>query len=215
MMTPQEINRLALAASHATAELYLGPNAVNAIHSAVLSDDRLSGIYGDPELAGIFKKLKKTVNKVAKKIRTSPIIAQAASFIPVVGPIVSQAMTSYQDKKTVEKQAEQMAKGEIPPPPIDLGQASFPEWATALAAQTTAADGRPLSDTERRALLTQITTLSQAAARQAPPQIQYAPSQMVPYPIQQQMADSKNGNMQMALIVGGAVILGAVLLSRR
>lgn len=215
MMTKAEIDRLALAASHATAQIYLGPNAVNALHSAAMRDSSLRGYYDDPQLAGIFSKVKKKLNKVVKRIRQSPVIAQAASFIPVVGPIVSQAMTAYQDKKAVKLQAEAMAAGEIPPPPVDLSQANFPEWATALAAQTTAADGRPLTDAERRALMQRITDLSQAASRQVPAQTTFVPMPSVPVPIQQAMATSRDDNMKTALIIGGAVLAGAVLMTRK
>lgn len=214
-MTKHELDALAYAASQATAQLYLGPNAVNAINAAAIHDPSLRGFFDDAELAGLLSKLKKTVNKVAKKIRTSPIIAQAASFIPVVGPIVGNAMTAYQDKKAVEKQAEAMKAGEIPAPPVDLSQANFPQWATALAAQTTAADGRPLTDAERAALLQRVTDLSQAAARQVPPQTTFVPMPSIPVPIQQAMSDQKSSNMQMSLIIAGAVVLAGVLMSRR
>jgi hypothetical protein len=220
MRSNAELNLLALAAAQATSKLYLGDNAVAAVNSAASKNKHLSGYLDDPQLAGIFSKLvkgvKKVVNKVAKKVRESPIVAQAAQFVPFAGPIISQAMTAYQDGKAVEEQQQAMADGTLAPPPISLYGPNFPQYATALASQTQMAQGAPMSDLEKQLLYAKIQSLSTQAAQQLPPQTQFVPMPSIPVPIQQQMAQEKSGNanMQTMMIAGGVVLLAVVLMNR-
>jgi len=98
MRTNDELNRLAAAATQATAQIYLGNDAALAVRRAALN----SGVQYDAQMEGLFKSLKKVVNKGLKLVRKAAPIA--AQFIPGAGPMVAAAITAYQTKREQDKE---------------------------------------------------------------------------------------------------------------
>lgn len=235
MRTNAELNKLALAATQATAKLYLGNEALTAVNRAAfkkMAASKAGTLRGadcydmsDPDLAGLFDSIKKVVKKVIKPIKkvvnkaakvAREVAPVALNFVPGAGPMLAQAAANYQANKALE---EEIAAGNIPAPPTDINSPAFLQYAAAMGAQNAAGIGGAgaLTEAEKLALLQKIQALQGQSVQQLPSAPQFIPMPQVPVPVQQQMAQASNTSLdlQTALLIGVPVLLVAMMAGKK
>lgn len=144
-------------------------------------------------------------------LTTATTAATAAAAIPKLAPIIDKAKEIA--PKVVEgvntaRTVAAVANGDVPPPPIDIGDGSLTDWASAIAEQYITGK---LSDAERERLTREIQTLQNQAAANAPASVPYTPAAQVPGQIQAAMAEKKDDNLLLVLLAAG-IPLAALLL---
>lgn len=99
-----------------------------------------------------------------------------------------------------------VANGEIPPPPISIGDGNLVDWATAIADQYVQHE---MSEREKELVAQRIAEMQAQTSIQAPMPTMYQPSSQLPPEVTAAMAQSKqNQNLLIiAAILGGAFLL--------
>lgn len=155
----------------------------------------------------------------AMETALAPIVAPAAAISAttatttgagIIGILdnVKKAAPKVVDAVNTANTIKAVAKGEVPPPPIDIGSGSMTDWATAIGEQLISGK---MTDLEKQQLESQIRLLQQQAAPYASGG--YQPSSAVPPEIQQAMqAESeRQGTKDMLLWIALPLLAVAVI----
>lgn len=135
--------------------------------------------------------------KILDAVETAGVIDKAKEIAPKIIEGVNTART-----------VAAVANGEVPPPPIDIGDGSLADWAAAIGEQYVAGQ---ISETERAMLQAEVQRLQTEVASQAQSGVPYYPSSQVPVVVQGAMADKKEGNETLNLLLLAAIPLVAIL----